>query len=69
MKRSLLLVTALFLVGNGAVLLMYRGVVRGSHLFVTAGTLLSPLAACDFILGFICFGVFVLDIIRGRKMH
>ncbi len=48
---------------------MYRGIVRGSHLFVTAGTVLSPLAACDFILAFICLGVFVLDIIRGRKMH
>lgn len=38
MKRYSLLVAGLFLVGNGAVLLMYRGVVRGSHLFVTAGT-------------------------------
>jgi len=67
MKRYSLLVAGLFLIGNGAVLLMYRGVVRGSHLFVTAGTVLTPLAVCDFIIGFACLAAFVWDITQGRK--
>jgi hypothetical protein len=66
MKRYLLLVAGLFLVGSGAVLLMYRGVVRGSYLFVTAGTVLSPLVVCDCILGLVCLAVFVRDITRGK---
>jgi hypothetical protein len=67
MKSSLLLAAGLFLLGNGVVLMMYRGIVRSSHLFVTAGTVLSPMVICDFILGAICLAIFVLDIIRGRK--
>jgi hypothetical protein len=66
MKRYLLLVAGLFLVGSGAVLLMYRGVVRGSYLFVTAGTVLLPLVVCDFIIGLVCLAVFVRDITRGK---
>jgi hypothetical protein len=67
MKRYLMLLAGLFLIGNGAVLLMYRGVVRGSYLFVTAGTVLSPLAMCDFIIGLVCLAAFVWDITQGRK--
>jgi len=67
MKRYLLLAVGLFFIANGAVLLMYRGVVRGSHLFVTAGTVLTPLAVCDFIIGIVCLAAFVWDVIRGRK--
>ncbi|RJO62150.1 MAG: hypothetical protein C4542_04810 [Dehalococcoidia bacterium] len=67
MKRYLLLAAGLFFIANGAVLLMYRGVVRGSYLFVTAGTVLTPLAVCDFILGLVCLAAFVWDITRGRK--
>jgi hypothetical protein len=66
MKRYLLLVAGLFLVGSGAVLLTYRGVVRGSYLFVTAGTVLFPLAVCDLIIGLVCLAVFVRDITRGK---
>ena len=44
-----------------------RGVVRGSHLFGTAGTVLTALAGCDFIIGVICLAAFVWDVIRGRK--
>lgn len=67
MKRWLLLAAGLFLMGNGAVLLMYRGIVRGSHLFVTAETVLTPLAVCDFALGAVCLGILLRDIIRRGK--
>ena len=67
MKRCLLLAAGLFLIGNGAVLLMYRGVVRGSYLFVTAGTILTPLVVCDFIIGFLCLAAFVRDTTQGHK--
>ena len=66
MKRYLLLVAGLFLVGSAAVLLMYRGVVRGSYLFVTAGTVLLPLVICDLIIGLVCLAVFLRDITRGK---
>jgi len=66
MIRYLLLIAGLFLIGNGAVLLMYRGVVRGSYLFVTAGTVLLPLVVCDFIIGLVCLAFFVRDITRGK---
>ena len=67
MNRYLLLVAGVFLVGNGAVLLMYRGVVLGSYLFVTAGTVLSPLALCDFIIGLVCLVAFIMDITHRNK--
>jgi hypothetical protein len=44
MKCYLLLIAGLCLIGSGAVLLMYHDVVRGSYLFVTAGTVPLPLA-------------------------
>jgi hypothetical protein len=43
-------------------------VVRGSYLFVTAGTVLTPLAVFDFIIGLASLAVFVIDITRRRKV-
>jgi hypothetical protein len=67
MTRLLLLVAGVLLSASGAVLLMYRGIVRGSYLFVTAGTVLTPLAIVDFIAGLLCLGVFIAEMVRGRK--
>jgi sorbitol-specific phosphotransferase system component IIC len=66
-KPYFLLVAGLFLAANGAALLMYRGVVRGSYLFVTAGTVLLPLAVADFLLSLVVLIAFVWDITRRRK--
>lgn len=67
MKRWLLLVSALFLLASAGVLLMYRGIVQGSYLFVTAGTILTPLALADFLLGLILLAALVHDLLRRRN--
>ena len=67
MKAYHLLVAGLLLAANGAVLLMYRGVVRGSYLFITAGTVLLPMAVVDFLLGLVFLAAFVREITRVRK--
>jgi hypothetical protein len=59
MKHIIWIFAGLVLVANGSVLLMYQGVVRGSYLFVTAGTVLLPMALSDFIVGLICFACFI----------
>lgn len=59
MTRLLLLVAGLFLIANFATLMLYRGVIRGSYLFVTTGTILYPLASLDLAVGLLALASFV----------
>jgi hypothetical protein len=67
MKLFLLGLAALFLFGNAAALLAYRTIVRGSYLFVTAGTVLMPLVAADILLGSVCLVFVIADWVRRAR--
>ncbi len=53
------LASGIIMLADFAVLMVYRDVVAGSHLFVTTGTVLYPVAALNLIAGILCLIAFI----------
>jgi len=68
MAKFLMLIAAIVLIADFAVLMVYRDIVRASYLFVTTGTVLYPLAYLSLIVGILCLVAFLRSVWREPKI-
>jgi hypothetical protein len=59
MMKILWLIIGIIMLANFAVFMVYRGIVAGSHLFITSNTVLYPIAVLNLIIGILCLFTFV----------
>ena len=67
MTKIVLLAAGLILIANFAVLLIFRDVVKSTHLFITSNTVLYPLACLNLAVGILAIIAFIRQVWPRRN--